>query len=131
MQHRQQNPVNTTVGAALEIVMPFGDYNESKLINLGGNRMVYRPQLGILHQRRNWQFELTGSVFLYGDNDEFWEDVQSLPAVAARAGSWARQGRESGDQDAADPFDLEGDNDTPAGRQRNRRVEMVLVPLTA
>jgi hypothetical protein len=34
--------------------------------------MVYRPQLGVLHQRRNWQFELTGSVFIYGSNNEFW-----------------------------------------------------------
>lgn len=72
VEHMQSNPVNTTVGAALEVVLPLGDYNDSKLINLGGNRMVYRPQLGVLHQRRNWQFELTGSVFLYGDNDEFW-----------------------------------------------------------
>ena len=32
-----------------------------------------RPQLGVLHQRYKWQFELTGSVFLYQTNDEFWK----------------------------------------------------------
>jgi hypothetical protein len=72
LQFRQDNPVNTTIGAALAVSLPLGDYNETKLINLGSNRMVYRPQLGVLHQRRNWQFELTGSVFLYETNDEFW-----------------------------------------------------------
>lgn len=69
---RQEHVINTTIGAALEVTLPLGDYNETKLINLGGNRMVYRPQLGILHQRGNLQMELTGSVFLFGTNDEFW-----------------------------------------------------------
>ena len=72
VQFKGDNPVNTTIGAALAVTLPFGDYDKTKLINLGGNRMVYRPQLGILHQRRNWQFELTGSVFLFETNDEFW-----------------------------------------------------------
>jgi hypothetical protein len=72
LRWRQENPVHTTVGAALAVSLPLGDYLDDKLINLGGNRMVYRPQLGILHQRRNWQFELTGSVFIYGTNDDFW-----------------------------------------------------------
>lgn len=72
IRYRRENPVNTTVGAALAVKLPVGDYNEQKLINLGGNRFVLRPQLGVLHQRHQWQFELTGSVFLYQDNDEFW-----------------------------------------------------------
>jgi len=67
-----RNPVNTTIGAALAVSFPLGDYDNTTLINLSSNRMVYRPQLGILHQRRNWQFEATGSVFLYGSNDDFW-----------------------------------------------------------
>jgi len=72
MQFKRDNPVNTTIGAALAVSFPVGDYDNTKLINLSSNRMVYRPQLGILHQRRNWQFEATGSVFLYGTNDDFW-----------------------------------------------------------
>jgi hypothetical protein len=72
MQYRQNNPVNTTVGAAVDIGLPLGQYNSEWLINLGSNRYVIRPQLGILHQRQKWQFELTGSLFLFQDNDEFW-----------------------------------------------------------
>lgn len=70
--YRRDNPVNTTVGAAVSVVMPFGEYNRERLINLGGNRWIARPQIGVLHQRRQWQFELTGSVFLYETNREFW-----------------------------------------------------------
>ena len=72
VQFKGDNPVNTTIGAALAVSFPLGDHDNTKLINLGGNRMVYRPQLGVLHQRRNWQFELTGSVFLFETNDDFW-----------------------------------------------------------
>jgi hypothetical protein len=72
IRFRQENPINTTIGAALAVSFPLGDYDNTKLINLSSNRMVYRPQLGILHQRRNLQLELTGSVFLYGTNDDFW-----------------------------------------------------------
>lgn len=72
LQYVQEHPVRTTVGAGVELVLPFGEYTSERLINLGGNRYVVRPQLGVLHQRGKWQFEATGSVFLYEDNDEFW-----------------------------------------------------------
>jgi hypothetical protein len=71
IQYRREHPVDTTIGAALGVILPFGDYNEEKLINLGNNRITFRPQLGVLHQHNKWQFELTGSVFLSQANDEF------------------------------------------------------------
>lgn len=72
IRFRREHPVNTTVGFGFELALPLGDYRNDKLINLGGNRLVFRPQLGVLHQRNKWQFELTGSVFLYGNNGDFW-----------------------------------------------------------
>jgi hypothetical protein len=71
-----ENPVRTTIGAGLQVTLPFGEYMSRRLINLGGNRYVFQPQIGVLHQRNRWQFELTGSVFLFGDNDEFWQGTQ-------------------------------------------------------
>jgi len=72
IQYRREHPVDTTIGAAIGVILPLGDYNEEKLINLGNNRITIRPQIGILHQHYKWQFELTGSVFLSQDNDEFF-----------------------------------------------------------
>jgi hypothetical protein len=99
IKYKMDNPVNTTIGAALAVTFPIGDYDNTKLINLSGNRMVYRPQLGILHQRRNWQFELTGSVYLYGENDDFWNGnvhtqdplwfMQGHVIYAIKPGWWA------------------------------------------
>lgn len=66
-----EHPVRTTTGIGLQVTAPSGEYLEDKLLNLGGNRWVVRPQLGLLHTRHDWQFELTGSVSFYGNNDDF------------------------------------------------------------
>jgi hypothetical protein len=63
---------NTVVGAALAISLPLGQYKEDKLLNLGQNRFSIRPQIGVVHTRCSWSFELTGSVFFFSDNDEFF-----------------------------------------------------------
>lgn len=75
---------NTVVGAAVAIRLPYGHYLEDRLINLGNNRWVIRPQLGVTRTRNKWTYELTGSVFIYGDNDEFWNGnrLESDPLYA-------------------------------------------------
>jgi hypothetical protein len=70
--YRASHPVNTVVGTALAVTLPFGEYKKDKLLNLGENRFVFRPQLGFVHTRGHWSYELTGSVFLYTDNDDFF-----------------------------------------------------------
>ena len=67
---------NTVVGAAVSVKMPLGEYSRERLINLGSNRWTIRPQLGVTHTRGKWTGELTGSVFLYSDNNEFWMDTK-------------------------------------------------------
>jgi len=78
---------NTVVGAAVAVSMPFGDYFGQKLINLGNNRWIIRPQLGVTHTRGKWTGELTGSVFWYGDNDKFWKgnELETDPLWALQA----------------------------------------------
>ncbi len=65
-------PSHTVLGAAIAVTAPFGEYLEDKLLNLGQNRWVFRPQIGVVHTRGQWSYELTGSVFFYTDNDEFF-----------------------------------------------------------
>ena len=42
------------------------------MINLGSNRWVVRPQLGVSHSRGNWTGELTGSVFICTFRPGLW-----------------------------------------------------------
>ena len=74
-RYRAEHTINTVVGASLAVTVPLGKYCESCLINTGRNRWSARPQIGVVHTRGSWSFELTGSVFLFTDNDSFIDNV--------------------------------------------------------
>lgn len=64
-------PSNSIIGGALELTVPIGEYYADRLVNLGSNRWVLRPQLGIVHTRGAWTYEATASGWFYGDNDDY------------------------------------------------------------
>lgn len=68
----QKNPINTTVGASIAVTLPTGLYKADKLLNIGQNRFVIRPQIGILHNRGKWSYELTSSVIFFTNNNDFF-----------------------------------------------------------
>jgi hypothetical protein len=72
LDYRAEHRVDTTVGVALETRLPLGEYDDDKLINLGQNRFALAPQIGVLHLRGQWSFELTGSTIFYTDNSDFF-----------------------------------------------------------
>jgi hypothetical protein len=84
---RREHPVETTVGAALDVRVPLGEYKEDKLINLGQNRFAIGPQLGVLHTRGEWSFEATGTLLTFTDNDEFFNGnkLEQEPLLALQA----------------------------------------------
>jgi hypothetical protein len=77
--YRAAHPVNTVVGAALTLSLPLGEYQEDKLLNLGTNRFAIQPQLGVVHTRGPWSYELTGSVAFFTDNNHFLVNQTHLP----------------------------------------------------
>ncbi|WP_440875150.1 transporter [Thalassotalea sp. PLHSN55] len=70
-RYLQSKSSNTIVGAALSVTAPWGEYHHDRLINLGHNRYNIRPQIGMVHTRGAWQYELTGSVSIFTDNNSF------------------------------------------------------------
>lgn len=70
--YRSNVNIETIVGAALTVRLPTGNYLENKRLNIGQNRFVFRPQLGILHTRGKWSAELTGEIAFYTKNNEFF-----------------------------------------------------------
>ena len=75
-QYRAQHATNTVIGASLAISAPLGQYDEDELINISANRWTVRPQIGVVHSRGPWAFELTGSVFLFSDNKNFIDNTR-------------------------------------------------------
>jgi hypothetical protein len=62
----------TTLGFSLVASVPVGEYDPSKLINLGTNRWAYKPELGLSLPAGKWDLELYGGVWLFGANDAFY-----------------------------------------------------------
>jgi hypothetical protein len=74
-EYLKENPTYTTVGASIAISFPFGQYYSDKLLNLGYNCFVFRPQVGMVHKWGKWSYELTGSVFFYTNNNNFYNNT--------------------------------------------------------
>ena len=60
------------IGASLAITAPLGQYDASRLINLGNNRWSFKPELGISKRLGAVTLELSGAGTFYTDNDEFF-----------------------------------------------------------
>lgn len=71
-EYMASHPVRTVAGVAIAVWVPTGEYQDDKLLNLGQNRFIFRPQAGVVHTRGPWSYELTASAFLFTDNDDFW-----------------------------------------------------------
>ena len=59
------------VGVSLQVSAPLGQYDDSKLLNLGNNRWSFKPEFGISKAVGPWTFELTPSVTFFTDNQDF------------------------------------------------------------
>ena len=59
------------VGASLQVQAPLGQYDDSKLVNLGNNRWSFKPELGISKALGRWTLELMPSATFYTDNTDF------------------------------------------------------------
>ena len=60
------------VGVSLQVSAPLGQYDDSKLLNLGMNRWSFKPELGISKAWGPWTFELAPSVTFFSDNKDFF-----------------------------------------------------------
>jgi len=73
-EYKVARPSNTIIGASIAVSVPWGEYFDDKLLNLGKNRYSIRPQIGAIHTDGLWSYELTSSVFYFTDNKDFYAD---------------------------------------------------------
>jgi hypothetical protein len=71
--YRAKTDIETIVGLGLAVQLPTGEYKNDKLINIGTNRFTFRPQVGVVHNRGKWSFEVTGKAWIYTANDSFFD----------------------------------------------------------
>lgn len=66
---------NTVIGASVLATIPIGQYDPSKLINLGSNRWAIRGRLGGSQKVGRWHLELAGEIWAFTKNPEAFGGV--------------------------------------------------------
>ena len=74
------------IGASLQVSAPLGQYDDSKLLNLGNNRWSFRPELGFSKAWGPWTVEILPSVTFFTDNPDFYNgrSFAQAPVYLAR-----------------------------------------------
>ena len=62
----------TILGASLQIIVPLGQYDPERLINLSSNRWSFRPEMGLSRAQGRWFLEAVAGAWLFTDNDEYF-----------------------------------------------------------
>jgi len=100
----------TIVGASLRVIVPLGQYDPDRLINLGANRWTFIPRFGVSRRLGSWTVEglatarlsTTNADFVGGntfEQDPLWAIQGSVSWVFGRGawlavdGGWAWGGR--------------------------------------
>jgi hypothetical protein len=89
----------TIVGAGAQVVVPVGQYDPERLINLGANRWAFRAEAGVSHTRKGWFLDAVGGSWFFTQNTDYYGgstvSQQPLPFVKGdvlytfRRGLWS------------------------------------------
>ena len=60
------------IGGSLQIFVPLGQYDSSKVVNIGAHRWAFKPEFGASKAIDPWTFELMGAATFFTSNDDFY-----------------------------------------------------------
>jgi hypothetical protein len=60
------------LGASVKVVVPTGQYDPTRLINVGTNRWAFKPELGFALRRGKAVIDVYGGVWFFTANDDFF-----------------------------------------------------------
>jgi len=134
----------TLLGISLKVVPPSGQYDPTKLINLGANRWAWKPEFGYSRRWSHWILDAYGSCWFFTENPEFFSNNQFSQGIHTQTQSpiGAFEGHLGYDFKPRLWISLDGNYwfggktsfdglENPATLQRNSRVGVTAsVPLT-
>jgi hypothetical protein len=63
---------NFIFGASIRVGVPLGQYDDTRLVNVGSNRWSLKPEIGFSKALGNWTVELAPAITFYTDNNDFF-----------------------------------------------------------
>ena len=67
--HYQQDVI---VGASLRVIAPWGQYDDTRLVNNSTNRWAFKPEIGVSKADGPWTLEFTAAATVFTDNNDFY-----------------------------------------------------------
>jgi hypothetical protein len=65
----------TVLGATVTVDAQTGQYDPARLINIGGNRWSFKPELGFSRRWGHWIFDAYGAVWLFTANSNYYSNA--------------------------------------------------------
>ena len=59
------------LGWSVQVGLPLGQYDDTRVVNLGNNRWSVKPELGVSKALGRWALELAAAMTFYTDNDDY------------------------------------------------------------
>lgn len=73
------------LGFSIRLVPQAGQYDPTKLINLGTNRWAFKPELGYSQRWGHWTLDAYAGAWFYTTNPEFFSQNQFSPGINTQA----------------------------------------------
>ena len=75
----------TILGVSLKVTAPTGQYDGTKLINIGTNRWAFKPELGYSRRMGHWIVDSYAAVWFFTTNTEFWSHNAFFPGTRSQS----------------------------------------------
>jgi len=71
----------TIIGASIRVVPPTGQYDPTKLINLGANRWSFKTEVGYSRRLGRWLVDAYGGAWFFTTNSDYFSRNQYFPGT--------------------------------------------------
>jgi len=62
----------TLIGVSLSVIIPTGQYDPARLVNIGSNRWSFKPEIGFAKPMGRWSVEGAAAVWFFTPNNNFF-----------------------------------------------------------